>query len=92
MELVEWLFTQKGGQGAFLAAIAISVVKMAIDMASVKTNLSNYCKESSEDRSNLWTEHTKLRESHVGHGQRITAVETKLETHSHPAARGRSQS
>lgn len=88
MEVVEWLFTQKGGQGAFLAAIAISVVKMAIDMASVKTNLSNYCQESKADRVNLWTEHGKLREQHSDHGERLTAVETKIELRA-PAPRGR---
>ena len=91
MELVEWLFTQKGGQGAFLAAIAISVVKMAIDMASVKTNLNNYCQESKTDRVNLWNEHGKLRQSHSEHGERLTAVETKVELRA-TTTRGRPQS
>ena len=67
--------------GAFLYLIRIERV-----LTHLSTTVENFCTESSSDRRNLWMEHAKLREAHSDHGERLSRVETKLETHGHPRA------
>lgn len=69
--------------GGLIAAAVAYLIKIERTLAHLSEWMQQFFASSTQDRSSLWAEHTKLRESHGDHETRITRVETKVETFPH---------